>query len=82
MRDVELSGKVVVVPAELEELATRMAAKGATVVLVGPDAGALGRVAGAIEAAGAGRPAVYVTDGSAESLDALTEFLSEMFRRP
>jgi hypothetical protein len=79
---VELAGKVVVVPVELAELATRMAALGATVVLVGPDAGALGRLAGAIEAAGAGRPAVFVSDGSPESLDALAAFLSEMFRAP
>ena len=78
----ELAGKVVVVPVELAELATRMAAGGATVVLVGPDAGALGRVAGEIEAAGAGRPAVFVSDGTAESLDALAAFLSEMFRAP
>ena len=82
MRGVELTGKVVVVPVELAELATRMAARGATVVLVGPDGDALGRLAGAIEAAGAGRPAVFVTDGSAESLDALAAFLSELFRDP
>jgi hypothetical protein len=79
---VDLAGKVVVVPAELAELATRMATLGATVVLVGPDAGALGRLAGEIEAAGAGRPAVFVSDGSAESLDALAAFLSELFRSP
>ena len=78
----DLAGKVVVVPAELAELATRMAALGATVVLVGPDAGALGRVAGEIEAAGAGRPSVFVADGTPESLDALAAFLSEMFRAP
>lgn len=78
----ELTGKVVVVPVELAELATRMAARGATVVLVGPDAGPLGRLAGEIEAAGAGRPAVFVTDGTAESLDALAAYLSELFRAP
>lgn len=78
----ELTGKVVVLPVELAELATRMAARGATVVLVGPDAGALGRLAGEIEAAGAGRPAVFVTDGTAESLDALAAYLSELFRAP
>lgn len=78
----ELAGKVVVVPVELAALAMRMAARGATVVLVGPDAGALGRLAGEIEAAGAGRPAVFVSDGTAESLDALAAFLSEMFRAP
>jgi hypothetical protein len=79
---VELTGKVVVVPVELAELATRMAARGATVVLVGPDAGALGRLAGDIEGAGAGRPAVFVTEGTAESLDALAAYLSELFRAP
>jgi short-subunit dehydrogenase len=79
---VDLAGKVVVVPVELAELATRMAARGATVVLVGPDAGALGRLAGEIEAAGAGRPAVFVSDGSAGSIDALVAYLSELFRAP
>ena len=78
----ELAGKVVVVPAELAALAARMAARGATVVLVGPDAGPLGRIAGEIEAAGAGRPAVFVSDGTAESLDALATFLAELFRAP
>jgi NAD(P)-dependent dehydrogenase (short-subunit alcohol dehydrogenase family) len=79
---VELAGKVVVVPVELAELAIRMAARGATVVLVGPAAGALGWLAAEMEAAGAGRPAVFVTDRTVESLDALAAFLSEMFRRP
>ena len=78
----ELAGKVVVVPVELAGLATRMAAKGATVVLVGSDGDALGRLAAAIEGAGAGRPAVFVGDGSAESLDALAAFVSELFRAP
>ncbi len=82
MAGVELTGKVVVVPFEMAEFASRMAARGATVVLVGPDAGALGVLAGEIEAAGAGRPAVFVSDGSAESHDALAAFLSEMFRAP
>jgi hypothetical protein len=79
---VELAGKVVVVPVDLPELGIRMAARGATVVLVGPDAGALGRLAGEIEAAGAGRPAVFVSDGRAESIDALAAYLSELFREP
>lgn len=78
----DLTGKVVVVPVELADLATRMAALGATVVLVGPDGGVLGRLAGTIEAAGAGRPAVFVSDGTAGSLDALAAFLSELFRAP
>ena len=78
----DLAGKVVVVPGSEAALATRMAALGATVVLVGPDAGALGRLAGEIGAAGAGRPAVFVTDGTPASHDALAAFLSEMFREP
>ena len=78
----ELTGKVVVVPVELADLASRMAAKGATVVLVGPDGEALGRLAATIEGAGAGRPAVFVTDRSGRSLDALAAFLSELFREP
>ena len=78
----ELTGKVVVVAVELADLATRMAALGATVVVVGPDAGALGRLAGEIEAAGAGRPAVFVSDGTAGSVDALGAFVSELFREP
>jgi hypothetical protein len=82
MAGVELTGKVVVVPVELAALATRMAVLGATVVLVGAEAGALGRLGGEIEAAGAGRPAVFVSDGTAESLDALAAFVSEMFREP
>jgi hypothetical protein len=79
---VELAGRVVVVPVEWAGLATRMAVQGATVVLVGVDAGALGRLAGTIEAAGAGRPAVFVTDGADASLDALAAFVSELFRSP
>ena len=61
-------------------LARSMAAGGATVVLVGPDGGAAGRLAAAIESAGAGRPAVFVSDGSPESLDALGSYLAELFR--
>lgn len=76
----DLAGKVVVVPVELAELAERMATRGATVVLVGPDADALGRVAASIEGAGAGRAAIFVSDGSELSHDALAAFLSELFR--
>lgn len=79
----ELSGKVVVVPVDwagAEELARRMAAGGATVVLVGPDAEAAGRLAATLGPPG--RPAVFVADGSAESLDALAAFVAEMFREP
>ena len=79
----DLARKVVVVPVEwagAAELATRMAAGGATVVRVGPDGEAAGRLAASLEAGGAGRPAVFVSDGSADSLDALAGFLSELFR--
>jgi NAD(P)-dependent dehydrogenase (short-subunit alcohol dehydrogenase family) len=80
---VELTGKVVVVPVEwagAQGLATAMAARGATVVLVGPNGDAAGRLAAEMEAGGAGRPAVFLTDGSAEALDGLAAFLSELFR--
>jgi NAD(P)-dependent dehydrogenase (short-subunit alcohol dehydrogenase family) len=80
---VELSGKVVVVAVEwagAEGLARRMAAGGATVVLVGPDGDAAGRLAAGLGPPG--RPAVFVSDGSAESLDALAAFVSELFREP
>jgi NAD(P)-dependent dehydrogenase (short-subunit alcohol dehydrogenase family) len=75
----ELSGKVVVVPVEWAggpELAARLGARGATVVLVGPDGEALGRLAATL----AGRPAIFVTDGSGDDLDALAAFVSELFR--
>ena len=78
-------GKAVVVPvgwAGARGLATKLGAEGATVVLVGPDGDAAGRLAATVEAEGAGRPAVFVTDGSADGLDALAAFLSELFRAP
>lgn len=77
----ELSGKVVVVPVEWAggaELAERLEARGATVVLVGPDGDALGRLAASLP----GRSAVFVTDGSADSLEALAAFVAEIFRQP
>ena len=49
-------------------------------MLVGPDGEAAGRMAATLEAGASGRPAVFVTDGSPESLDALAAFVSEMFR--
>jgi NAD(P)-dependent dehydrogenase (short-subunit alcohol dehydrogenase family) len=84
---VELSGKVVVVPVGWEHagfVARRLAGEGATVVLVGAEAEAegAGTLAAAVEGAGAGRPAVFLVDGSAGSLDALAAFLAEMFRDP
>ena len=79
----ELTGKVVIVPVEwagAAGLATRMTAAGATVVLVGPDGDAAGRLAATLEAAGAGRPAMFLTDGSPEGHDALAAFVAELFR--
>lgn len=60
-----------------QAVARRLAAEGMTVVLVasGGDV-AVGRLAAAIEAEGAGRPAVFVAD----DLDSLVEFLAELFR--
>jgi len=85
----ELSGKVVVVPvawAAAGALAMQLAVRGATIVLVGPDADMAGRLAGAIQTAtggeGAGRPAVFVADDSRHSIEALGNFLAEMFRAP
>ena len=62
-----------------EHLAAAMAGRGATVVLVGPDGEALGRVAASLPG---GRAAVFVSDGSAGAADALAGFVSEMFRSP
>lgn len=90
----DLSGKVVVVPvawAPAADLASRLAERGATVVLVGADAEEAGRLAALLEKGpsatvdggtgdgGSGRPAVFVADGSPTSLDALAAFLAEMF---
>ncbi|MDQ4097314.1 MAG: hypothetical protein M3144_05535, partial [Actinomycetota bacterium] len=90
-----LAGKVAIVPvgdvaaAEAPALARRLAAEGATVVLVaGPDAlTRSGRLASQIEAAGDGRPAVFALDpsdpaGQADDADPagpLVEFLAELF---
>ena len=79
----ELAGKVVVVPVDwagAAGLATRMAAWGATVVLVGPDGDVAGRLAAALEEGDGGRPAVFVADASPEGVDALAAFVSELFR--
>lgn len=82
----ELSGRAVVVPVEwagARSLAVALGGRGATVVLVGPDADVAGRLAAELESAGwGGRPAVFVGDGSAASLDALAAFVAELFRGP
>ena len=76
-----LQGRVVVVPVgDPEAVARRLAAEGATVVLVGDGAEA-GLVAAEVERSavpGPGRPAVFAGD----DLDGLVEFLAELFRPP
>ena len=82
-QSIELSGKVIVLPVEwpgAADLAARLGARGATIVLVGPDGDVAGRMAAVLEAQGSGRPAVFVSDGSPDSVGALANFLSELFR--
>ena len=56
----ELAGKVVIVGLERADIGRRLAAEGATVVVVGEDAGAAGELLAEIEAAaGAGRAAYF-----------------------
>ena len=77
----ELTGKVVVVPFDWaggDALAMALGSRGATVVLVGTDGESLGRRAATLP----GRPAVFVSDGSPASLDALAAFVAELFRGP
>jgi NAD(P)-dependent dehydrogenase (short-subunit alcohol dehydrogenase family) len=87
LREVEhrrLAGKVVVVPLRwvgADALARRLAADGATVVVVGGGEDA-GRLAAEIEGGGAGRVAVFSGDGSAGDADALADFVAELFRAP
>jgi NAD(P)-dependent dehydrogenase (short-subunit alcohol dehydrogenase family) len=82
-----LTSRVVVVPigADGGIVARRLAAEGATVVIVASDdeAEGAGRLAGDIETGGGGRPAVFTTAGHSDDpadLDALVEYLGEMFR--
>lgn len=78
-----LHGKVAVVAVEQDELARRLAAAGATVVLVGSDGDRAGRVLAAIEAEASGRGAYFATGsggGSAAEADALVAFVAEQFR--
>lgn len=81
----DLSGRVVVVPVEwagTRALAGALGGAGATVVLVGPDGEAAGRLAATLEAGGGGRPAVFVTAGSDDGMGALAAFVAELFRAP
>lgn len=79
----ELRGKVAVVAVDQDDLARRLAAAGATVVLVGGDGDRAGAVLAAIEAEGTGRGAWFATGPggpSAADADALVEFVAEQFR--
>ncbi len=76
-----LAGKLVIVPlgVDVPALARRLAAGGATVLLVAGDAEAeeAGRVAADLEA-GPGRGAVFVTAGG--DFEPLVEYVEELFR--
>lgn len=78
-----LHGRVAVVAVEQEVLARKLAAAGATVVLVGTDGDRAGRLLAAIEAGGSGRGAWFALDGPAEAtadVEALAAFVAEQFR--
>jgi NAD(P)-dependent dehydrogenase (short-subunit alcohol dehydrogenase family) len=77
-----LAGRVAVVGVEQRALALRLAAEGATVVLVGEDALQAGHTIAAIEEAGAGRPAFFLTTGDEAELDSLVELVVESFGTP
>lgn len=79
----DLRGKVAVVAVEHDELARRLAAAGATVVIVGDDGDRAGRVLADIESDGRGRGAYFATGEGGRSddqMDALVEFVAEQFR--
>lgn len=79
-----LAGKVAIVPVDAlyGGLVTRLAAEGATVVLVAPSGEGreeAGRLASDIQSGG-GRAAVFVLDpADGDSLDALVDFVAELF---
>lgn len=74
-----LQGRVVVLPATGADAAIAVAAEGATVVVVDPDARAAGEVAARVAAVG-GRAAVFAGDlKSADDRGALVELLDELF---
>lgn len=82
-----LSGKVVLVPLGMDgsALARRLAAGGATVLLVAGEAEAerAGRVAAELKAAaggGSGRVSVFVDGPAGDDLDPLVEYVEELFR--
>jgi len=73
-----LSGAVAIVAVEAAALARRLAADGATVVLVGAATEGAGALVAELEASGAGRVAVFAGDADAEA-EALAEFVAELF---
>lgn len=74
-----LEGRVVVVGVEQADAAVALGERGATVVVVGVDAEAVGVVVRAVAATGA-RAAAFVGDPSdAADADVLTEMLAELF---
>jgi len=77
-----LAGRVVVVGADQRDAAVALGARGATVVVVGTDAAAVGAVVREVAATGA-RAAAFVGDPSVEAdADALTQLLTEIFGPP
>jgi NAD(P)-dependent dehydrogenase (short-subunit alcohol dehydrogenase family) len=80
----DLAGRVVVVGCELPAVARRLAADGATVVIVGDDAEAAGELLAAIEADGAGPAASYFRTSAPvpgeDDLAALSELVDELSR--
>ena len=79
----DLAGRVIVVGCELPAVARRLAAAGATVVVVGDDAGAAGDVLAAVEADGIGRAAFFRTSAPVpeeDDLAALAELVDELSR--
>ena len=74
-----LDGRVVVVGVEQRATAVALGARGATVVVVGADADAVGSLVREVAATGA-RAAAFVGDLSTEAdADALSEMLAEVF---
>jgi len=72
-----LAGAVAIVSVDTPELARRLAADGATVVLVGAATEQAGSLAAELEG-GPGRVAVFDGDAGGDA-DALVEFVAELF---
>jgi hypothetical protein len=79
----ELAGRVIVVGVELAAVVCRLAAAGATVVVVGQDAAVAGAVLAAVEQDGNGRAAFFRTSAPVpedDELAALAELVEELSR--